>query len=777
MGKVALEFVEIDVPYCANDYGVSPCTASIGVTGTAKCFNGLGTCQDRANFLEETVTLRFAKPTAALPPDLDAMPSLAGVDYAPGAIALGVSLGERSTLTATFLDSQRTDTEPAGDKYVTERNYDPWKQGTYWGALRVRHPYLRGRAMRYISGQVGQTIDEMTTRHFIIDGMTGPTRGPGSTFTITAKDALKLADDDKAQAPALSTGYLSADINSAVTSATLLPTGIGAIEYAASGLLNIGGTEIVSFTRAGDVVTITRAQENTTAVEHKANDRVQQCLKFTAASPGTVLDALLVDHAGLDPSYTDLGAWQSEIDAYLDQVYTAVIAEPTGVRTLCNEIIEQAGLVVWPDDTGPAIRLQVLRPVAANATEYTAANTLEGTLQVQDQPDKRLSRVQVYFALRNPLLRLDDPASFLSVQEELDGQAETDNGAAGIKTIFSRWIPRGGRAVATRLAQLQLGRYVVPPRRITLAVQAPDFSDGPVALPLALGGAHQIGGQPIQDAFGLPATIPAQVTRLKPGPDIWQAEAEEVSFVEYDATAALTHTLILDGTGYLSVNLKTMHDAVYGALTADDVANGVTVIAVVQPGAIVGSNNPATPALDIGTGWPVGADITVQAVGRIQGAGGAGGPANLTPSLISLGAGLAGGVALYSRVPFSLVDASGEIWGGAGGGAPGGRSSGPRGAATGGGGQGYLPGAAGAASGTAAPGTAGTTEAPGTGGTPSVNFDVGDGGAEGADGGAGTFNIGGSGTTNGGNAGAAIDGVSFATTIGSPGDRQGAQVN
>lgn len=40
-----INYFEIDVPHCANTYGVSPCTAAL--SGNSKCFNTPATCQDR----------------------------------------------------------------------------------------------------------------------------------------------------------------------------------------------------------------------------------------------------------------------------------------------------------------------------------------------------------------------------------------------------------------------------------------------------------------------------------------------------------------------------------------------------------------------------------------------------------------------------------------------------------------------------------------------------------------------------------------------------------
>jgi len=59
--RKTLTFVEIDVSICLLAYGVAPCTAAVGVTGSQKCFQTIGSCQDRANYAESFVTLRFTK--------------------------------------------------------------------------------------------------------------------------------------------------------------------------------------------------------------------------------------------------------------------------------------------------------------------------------------------------------------------------------------------------------------------------------------------------------------------------------------------------------------------------------------------------------------------------------------------------------------------------------------------------------------------------------------------------------------------------------------------
>ena len=43
-----LSYVELDLPRCANTYGVTPCTAAL--TGDDKCFNSRASCQDLEHF-------------------------------------------------------------------------------------------------------------------------------------------------------------------------------------------------------------------------------------------------------------------------------------------------------------------------------------------------------------------------------------------------------------------------------------------------------------------------------------------------------------------------------------------------------------------------------------------------------------------------------------------------------------------------------------------------------------------------------------------------------
>ena len=743
--KQALQYVEIDLPYCANVYGSAPCTAVLGVTGAIKCFNTKKTCQDRAHYVEQGATLRFAVPTDYLPDAIEAFPSIDAISFTPLIISLGENLGQRATLEIRLRDHPDTDTGSGFDKYLADRPYVPAAQGSFFGKLRARQPYLRGQALRWINGYVGQTLAEMEVRHFVIDGFDYSSDG---VYTVTASDVLKIADGDRAQAPALSDGYLASDITASATSAVLLPSGVGG-DYPASGHVCIGGNEVAAFTRAADTLTLTRGQLGTVASAHKAQDRVQLAKVFVGQDPANILYDLMVNYAGVAAGYIDLAAWQAETSAFLGNVYTATITEPTSVNDLVSEIIEQAALAVWWDDRARQVRMQVLRGIATNATVLRADDGyLRDTLAFAEQPDKRISRVQMFFGQIDPTKPITNTDNYRCSTRYRDGQSEQDYGSPAIKTVFSRWIPSSGRAVADRACTILVGRFKDAPRRAGFAVMR--YAD----IDIALGGGYRIEHPTIQDATGAPAQIPLQVTRLGVDAAGLQAEGEEVLF----AAPPLSPTVddIIIAANEFNINLLSYHDSIYPPAVAGD-----TVNVTVNAGVTIGSHTTSLPAFDVGTGWAAGVILNAKVLGCIQGAAGSGGSGGLGGAGA---AGGAGGVALKVRRAINLDIASGQIWGGAGGGA-GDQSKASAGGGGGGAGQDPGAGGTGRAGDGARPGASGTSTAGGAGG-----------GAAAAGGGPG---LAGSSSAygSGGAPGAAIDGISFVTVTAGPGDRRGPQIN
>lgn len=774
MTRLALVYVEIDVPRCGLDYGetnwAGTCPAVLGVDSETKCHRSLGTCPVLPSFVDDPVTLRFSKPTAYLPKDIEAIPSLRSADLTPTTISLAEDLGERAVLTLVFDDHRTPDTGPqlAGDPYVTERGYDPYRRGSFWAKFRARNPYLRGVDIRLIRGFVGQTLEEMETRHYVVESIDGP--APDGTFKIIAQDVLKLFDDERAIAPALSSGVLAAPIDDNDTTVSLSPTGIG-IEYPASGYLNVGGSELVAFTRSADVLTLTRGALNTVGVEHAAGERAQVVLAIVAQDPADIIETLAVDYAGIDPSFIPIDAWQAETDAYLGTVYTRYIVEPTGIRELIAELVLEAALILWWDDLTRTIKLQVLRTIATDAATYDADNMLKGSFSVREQPEKRVSMCRVYHGLRNPLLPPDDPQNYSYVQSYIDTESASLYGSLALKDIYARWITASGVAAAARVAALQVARFKDPPRRFTWGLLRGQAD-------AQLGQGSQILNWALQDATGAEVLVPVQTTRLGQTDDSLAIEAEEVRFAGFDIPSAdNTNRVVIFDLDQTNANLRTKHDTVYQAPTDADVDNGVNLRVYINAGVELGSTSVGRASLDIGD-WPDDFPIAIVVRGRIQAKGGRGGNGcywNQTPT-----AGQAGGPAIYTRHPITLDNTDGEIFGGGGGGGGGHEWGGffsRRWSGGGGGGAGTEGGDGGITGGTAEFGDPGTPDAGGEGGTddtgtgPPLGYNGGNGGGPGLPGDQGAR-----GGAPGGAAGPAIDGDSYVTYT-AVGDLRGGLIN
>lgn len=705
----ALTLVEFDLPVCQLTYGEAPCTAELGVTGDIKCFNSRASCQDPENLDTAPVTLRFAMPADYLPPGFDAMPSIESVSFTPPEVSLGEDVGQRASVRINFRDHRHSDTGPGGDPYHDERDYDPFEQGTFWGKFRARFPALRGLPIRIIRGRVGQALEEMETRHYVIDSIDGPK--PGGTFTIIAKDPLKFLDGDRAKAPRLSSGFLVGAISDIDTTADLVPVGIGDAEYPASGHVTIGGSEVCAFTRDGDTLILTeRGALGSEAQDHDEQSRVQLTIRIESEDPADIINNWLVNYADLPAEYINLQSWKDEVDSHPRRVYTGTITEPTAVRDLVSELIKQAALSMWWDDIGQRIRLRVLREIPTDALVIGGdgpVQYLPGTLDVTDQPAKRVSQPWTFFAQRDPTAGQDDEDNYRSSARTADLEAEEEHGSAAIHKIFSRWIPAGGRPVALRLNDILLGRFRIAPRRFSFEL----LRDRNGAIPVELGQGARLRGWVFQHQTGEDVDVPIQITRLDPSGEQVRVEAEEMRFTQHDPDDLDDRVIIID-SNMSNVNLRDVHDLLYPALE-----EGNTVTAIIESSVRIGSIDPGQPTLVAGD-WPE--DITPLVVnrGRIQGAGGDGGRSG------GSNGGRDGGDALVVSDDIELNNVDGEIWGGGGGG---------QGSVPGNGGSRYG-GVSGVNNTSGSHGTPGTIEAPGSGGS-GGSSNVRSGGSGGAAGG------------------------------------------
>ena len=491
-----IQIVEIDVDYCSLTYGTGACTAILGTTGTNKCFNTYATCQAKPAFTKTTLTVKFVNNRSNLPKGLNAYPCLqekgvtafsSTVNIAGSDDRLG-AFGRRATVEVKLKDFVADDI--GIDKYQTQRvsgaaqssavGYNPIDRGTFFTKLKARWPYYAGRSLRVVDGFIdGGVLVVDQTRNFIITNMVGPDKDGNVSFE--GKDILALADDKKAVAPRPSKGKLGANVTAAVGQVfSLTPAGIG-VEYAASGWATIG-SEVVSFTRSVDVVTITgRGLYGTVAAAHTLGDSFQEALNIQAARIDDTIYDLLVNYANIPTSYCPLVTeWEPEITKWLSSLtLDTVITKPTGVSQLIGELAI-LGVSIWWDEVNQKIKLQASHPVGdASITPVSDRDNIKSIKQ-EDRDEDRLTQVHFYTKQSDPTKDYKDKSNYDQINVLVDTDAEGVNAYNDTKfrEVFCRWLNNGADAVVRTLGLRLLKRFNTPPVLYTILLDAKDRGIG-----------------------------------------------------------------------------------------------------------------------------------------------------------------------------------------------------------------------------------------------------------------------------------------------------------
>lgn len=553
---------------------------------TEPCFNTRATCTEPDSYDKTTLSLKFCKNRSPLPTDDYYLPYLAAVSSSPAAINPGGAkkstspFGKRATFRATLIDAPHDD--KLVDPYRDQRDYTPIERGTFWTKWRARNPYYLHRKISFISGYLkdGEIVDSIT-REFVITGFDGP--DSNGHIEITGKDILTLAEGSKAQAPRISTGELAADITDTATSATLAPSGIGDLEYPASGTLRIE-KEVIPFTRSGDTLTLTtRGTSGTEAKAHETGAAVQLVLDYSSESPQDILYDLLNDYAGIPASYLDTTQWNTETLDYLPRLYSAIIAEPEDVSKLVGEMCEQMYFTVYYDERDAKVRIRAIR--SAEDDEITSlddfGSLIKDSITWRDLTDELITQVWVYYGQINPTLKLDQADNYSAVYAATDTDSESAerNGTQRIKKVFSRWIDATNSTGASDLAARIIGRYGGIPRECSFSLDAKNRD-------IWLGDFVEITNRLNVDKFGLPKPTQLQIQQAQESAlgSVYSYIAQE--FISGEAEAYDPNERNIDiTTNLLNVNLRTLHDSLFGAPTSGD-----TVTFRVKSGIIVGGD-------------------------------------------------------------------------------------------------------------------------------------------------------------------------------------------
>ena len=294
---------------------------------------------------------------------------------------------------------------------------------------------------------------------------------------------------------------------------TLLPAGVGNLEYGATGTVRIGEECILFDGRAGDVFDITvggRGQDGTTDVAHVVDDAVQECLRYTAAEIDDILTDLLVNYAAVPGAYIIAADWQQEVDDTMaGHQAEALITEPTSVRDLVNEICEVYMVDLWWDERDSEIKFGILAPPTGVLADLTDANALVAdTVSVVADPKARRTQVWVFYGVVNAVESITEDTNFTTLQVYADTDAETSDeyGDVRILKYHSRWFTATGDAL--RLGSRILSRLRDDPRTIKFTLDAKDST-------VWTGDYVELTSDRFVDQFGATETIIAFITEVR----------------------------------------------------------------------------------------------------------------------------------------------------------------------------------------------------------------------------------------------------------------------
>lgn len=622
-----ISVIEIDLPVCQNTYSSAPCTAP---ASEEPCYNCRTTCKDIPNINEQPETIYFAKPSdkidqirsagGALGVEATIIENIESISYAPPELELGKSIGVRASLSVKFRDHRSPDTDNSGDKYIDQRSYDPYEQGTYFGKLRARYPYIKNLAVRWKQGSDSLAYADYDTRHFVLDSTMGP--DVNGSYSIVAKDILKLTDGERALVPFV-TGITTSNVfNAAYLGSIGTFTDDDRPFFSTDGYVNLGNKEIAQYTRSflgGGIISIdliTRAAFNTEAIDNSSGNSIslQECEYYNAAFPQQIMANMLINQAGVDPSYINIGEWLTEWEANINRTYDFIFPRPEPVVNVINEILEQTASTLWWDNRAQQLRWQVLKKPVVQTKSYTDSDALAGSLNIRDDYSSRVSRVFIYFGMINPLKNKTEKDNYSTIVLRTELESEKFFGdIPAYKEIYSRFIPSASVDTSERLGDLILQRYSFPPRRVGFKL----LNNGDYIEPV-LGGAYKVKNFELQDASGSEAVLDFQVTSVVNSANYIEVKGEEILYNELIITDTPTVFNYVINTDQFNINLR---EDVYNGPAP---LSGFTVNITIDTGVVIGSITDNEPALVSGD-WPAGVVINLVNNGFIVGKGGAGG--------------------------------------------------------------------------------------------------------------------------------------------------------
>ena len=426
LARTPCDLVVLTIDTCAEVFGASPCDAD----SLEKCFNTYPTCRAKGSFNLTTKALKFTTAEAPTPFKTGERPYIKKVTtFATEIKTDNVTINAREKV----ILHDEEDTDIGIDPYVADRSSI---QGTFWRKFLARNPNYKGRLFQRYHGFIGLDEGDFELR-FV--GLLDNISRKGDAVTIEAVDMLKslakISVPDEVDVK-LTSNVTNADVTITVDDTTVL---------SAAGHVRISD-EIIAYTgkTATQLTGCTRAQFDTVAEAHDADDNLQPCRYYEKGNIFDIMEEMLDTDAAYDAGYinsvaiADAKAWPgSDIDVW------AIISEPTPLANLYFELLELVDCKSWVAED---LKITIARNYPnRGGREYTywndAENVNDQSAEVDLNEESRITRVILYWD-KDAVGDLEKQASYsrLSIAVEAGAESASEYNDEIPKKMWSRWL-------------------------------------------------------------------------------------------------------------------------------------------------------------------------------------------------------------------------------------------------------------------------------------------------------------------------------------------------
>ena len=195
---------------------------------------------------------------------------------------------------------------------------------------------------------------------------------------------------------------------------------------------------------------------------------------------------LLVNYAGIDSTKIPYNNGSPEDEWDIEKLnwlslnnLTTIISEPTGIKTLLEELCEENQFSLYVDQVNDKVKLVTNTPPALNEPLTLLndnANLVEDSISVKRDTKRQYTRVSILYAMRDYTQSKDEVTNYKLgyIDPDLSAEGVDQYDVIKEKRIFSRWYNDTNGPQVSQLSGRLRARFVDPPVVVHFDLDAKD---------------------------------------------------------------------------------------------------------------------------------------------------------------------------------------------------------------------------------------------------------------------------------------------------------------